>query len=153
MWGTAVCVPCSDSGHAGSASDAHEAGNRPGCYLLLRVRRHPRFCPGAMPFHHVLGLLAEQTNCLDVFGQSFKAEVQHFLWRVGDLEQGRSRFVHTGICGLGRKRDSDHQRVDVHVIQFALGFRISCLKAGENLADGMIVELLGHERWYARCST
>ncbi len=44
-----VCAPCRYSGRAGSASDAHGAGIRPGCCPRWRVRPRRRPCPGQMP--------------------------------------------------------------------------------------------------------
>ena len=54
--------------------------------------------------------------------------------------------VHACVGGLCAEGDGHHQRVDVDMIQFALGFGLGGLKPGENLADRVVVELFGHAR-------
>lgn len=94
-------------------------------------------------FDDVLGLVAIQPDGFDMFDHALKPEVEHFLRRVGDLEQLCGGFVHTLVGRLCGQGDGDDQRVDVHVIKFAHRFGFACVKACKNLSDRVIIELFG----------
>ena len=100
-------------------------------------------------FDDVLGLLAEQANCLDVLGQTLDPKIEHLLWRISDLEECARGFVYTSVSGLRRQCDGNHQCIDVHMLQLTLGFGFCGMESLKNIADRMVVELLGHAPRYA----
>ena len=81
----------------------------------------------------VLRLVAVQTDGLDVVAHLGFAQRQHFLRRVGDLEQLLCRLVDADIGGLRRQGDGDNQRVGIDVVQLAFRLRAQLFEAAENL--------------------
>ncbi len=102
-------------------------------------------------FHDVFCLVAEQADGFDVFDQFFFAKVQHFLWRVRNLEKRFRCLVYAEVSGLGRKCDGHSQGIGIGMVQFALGFRFSRLERLKNLDDCRIGELFSHKRVLADC--
>ena len=78
-----------------------------------------------------------------MIGQRINPEVEHFLWRIGNLEQFGCGFVHTLVRRLRRQRHGDDQRIGVHMVQLTLGFGIALAEPRENLADRGVVQLFG----------
>ena len=76
--------------------------------------------------------------------QAFFAQVEHFLRRIRDLEQGGGGLVHPGISCLRRKGHGDNQRIGVHVIQLALRLGFGRVETGKDLADRVVAELFCH---------
>ena len=98
----------------------------------------------------VLCFLAEQADGFDVFSQALNTQRQHLLGCIRDLEQCLGRLVHTRIRRLCRQRDSHNQRVGVHVVQFALWFRLAFAEPGKDLVDRFIVHLFCHPPFHAQ---
>ncbi len=95
-------------------------------------------------FDHVLRLLAEQADGLDVFDQALFAQIQHLLRGVGDLEQLFRGLVHAHIRRLRRQGHRHHQRIGIGMVQLPFGFWVQLAEAGEDLVDLVISKLLGH---------
>lgn len=73
----------------------------------------------------ILGLVAPKPDGFDVTFDAFKAERQHLLRRIRDLEQPFGGFVHADIRGLRGERDRHDQRIRVHEVE--LGFRVRAI--------------------------
>ena len=92
----------------------------------------------------VFGFVAEEADCLDMLNQTLFAQSQHLFGCIGNFEKFFCGFVHAYICGLGGERHGDDKGIDIHMIELAHGGGICCVKAGENLSERLIIELLGH---------
>jgi len=98
---------------------------------------------------NVLGFLAEQSDGFDVFQQGLFAQIKHLLRGVSHGKQRPRRLVYACISGLCRQGHRDYQSIDIHMFQLALWFGLAVAKARENLADGVIIQLLCHAASYA----
>ncbi len=84
---------------------------------------------------HVLRLVAEKADGLDVLAHRVLAERQHFPGRVSDGEERACGLVHAGVCCLRREHDGNQQREDVDVLKLALRLRIGSLETGKDRRD------------------
>ena len=78
--------------------------------------------------------------------QPLLTEIQHFLRRIYDFEQGLCSFVDALICRLRRKRHGHHERIGVHMIELPLWFSFAVFKPREDFAHNRIGELFCHGR-------
>lgn len=101
----------------------------------------------------VFGLVAIKANRLDVFDYTLFAKGEHLLGCVGDFEQILGGFVHACVGCLSGQGDGHDQRVDVDMVEFALGFGLGVLEPREDLAERMIIELLGHRAFFCPLRT
>ena len=97
---------------------------------------------------HVLRLLAEEPDGLDMLDQPVFAKREHLFGAVGHREEPARRLVDAGIGRLRRQRHCDHQRVGVDVVQLALGLRFALVEPAEHFADRVVIHLSGHEARY-----
>lgn len=91
----------------------------------------------------VLGLVAIKPDGFDVIDHTVQPEVEHLLWRIGDLEQFSRGFVHAFVGRLRGQCHGDDQCVDVHMIEFAHRFGFARMKPRKDFPDRVIVELFG----------
>ena len=59
----------------------------------------------------------------------------HLLRRVRNGEERPGCTIHTFVRGLCRQHDGYEQRIRVHIMKFALRFRIGGMEAAEDLLD------------------
>lgn len=83
----------------------------------------------------ILRLGIEKTDGFDVVADFVFAECDHFLRRVGGLEEGGGCLVHALVRGLRGQRDGDEQGERVRPFQFALRFRINGVEAAEKFMN------------------
>ena len=91
----------------------------------------------------VLGLVAIKPDGFDVIDHTVQPEVEHLLWRIGDLEQFSRGFVHAFVGRLRGQCHGDNQCIDVHMIEFAHRFGFARMKPRKDFPDRVIVELFG----------
>ena len=91
----------------------------------------------------VLGLVAIKPDGFDVIDHTVQPEVEHLLWRIGDLEQFSRGFVHAFVGRLRGQCHGDDQCIDVHMIEFAHRFGFARMKPRKDFPDRVIVELFG----------
>jgi uncharacterized membrane protein len=91
---------------------------------------------------HVLCLVAEQANGLDVLADCIFAQGQHLLRRISFGKQRARCLVHAGIGRLSRQDHGDKQGIGVDMLKFALGFRLDGFKDPEDGFQRSIVDRL-----------
>ena len=79
----------------------------------------------------VFGFIAPEADGFDVGLDAFKAEREHFFWRIGNLEQVFGRFIDANISGLRRKSDGDDECVRVDEVEL-------CVRVGAVLGEAGI---------------
>lgn len=92
----------------------------------------------------ILRLIAKKSDRLDMRAHLLLAQGQHLFGRIGNGKERLGGAVDPGISGLRRKRNGHDERIGITVVQLALGGRLGGFKPGENLAEGAVIELLGH---------
>ncbi|MPL74144.1 hypothetical protein SDC9_19954 [bioreactor metagenome] len=117
---------------------AHQRGAR-GRHLATEALDEDR-----AELHHVLRLLPEQADGLDVLDQPLLAEGEHLCGRIGDLEQAAGGLVHPRIRRLRRERHGDEQGEGVGVLELPLRVGLGRREPAEHLLHGFIIELACH---------
>ena len=77
---------------------------------------------------HILGLVAIEPDGLDHVAKPVLAEPDHFLRRIGGLEQRPRRLIHAFVSCLGGKHHRDQKRKSIDRIEFAPGIGIGGLE-------------------------
>ena len=84
---------------------------------------------------HVLRLVPEETDRLDVVADRLLAERCHGMRILGCGEQAASRLVDARIGRLGGQDDGDEKRERVAVFELGFGLRTLDLEAPEDLGN------------------